>query len=372
MFFFSFFIRYKMGMPSLTTILSVVFLAYMANNMWGIAKLYIPPSCASTDKQCLTSSISPTSELTFITFSTTKSRPSLGKDLKYLDSFDVKVEESSSLIADLKLPKTVLNNGTLYLCIFSVPKLKNVDKSKPNWWESVISNPETSYTLTRLTQHAIPQAETFNLLGEEKEKAKTDHADRSIPVNHLRSKIVLSVMTDQVSMSPKQVPGELAHVMSLNRDAKKYLPILFIDELTMRMKDLKIINATDKISKVEILYQPISFGKLRLFLQFSAALGSMHSMGFTDKDTDEVKGIFADTNLVLLLVTFGVSAVHLLFDFLAFKNDVNFWRSRDTVEGLSRKTILWRAFSQSIIFLYLIDEETSLLVLIPGRHYFIN
>ena len=96
----------------------------------------------------------------------------------------------------------------------------------------------------------------------------------------------------------------------------------------------------------------------------------MHTMGFTDKDTDEVKGIFADTNLVLLLVTFGVSTVHLLFDFLAFKNDVNFWRGKKTVEGLSRKTILWRAFSQSVIFLYLMDEETSYLVLIPGR--FIN
>jgi hypothetical protein len=53
-------------------------------------------------------------------------------------------------------------------------------------------------------------------------------------------------------------------------------------------------------------------GKLRLFMQFNSALGSMHGMGFTDKDTDEVKGIFADTNLVLLLVTFGVSAIHLL------------------------------------------------------------
>ena len=110
----------------------------------------------------------------------------------------------------------------------------------------------------------------------------------------------------------------------------------------------------------------------------------MHGMGFTDKDTDEVKGIFADTNLVLLLVTFGlyflssyifhinkyifsgVSAIHLLFDFLAFKSDINFWRGKKSMEGLSRKTILWRAFSQSVIFFYLMDEETSLLVLIPA------
>jgi len=112
--------------------------------------------------------------------------------------------------------------------------------------------------------------------------------------------------------------------------------------------------------------RPISFGKLRLFLQFSSALTSMQGMGFTEKDTDEVKGIFADTNLVLLIITFSVSAVHLLFDCLAFKSDINFWRGKKSMEGLSRKTILWRAFSQSVIFLYLMDEETSLLVLIPA------
>ena len=168
-------------------------------------------------------------------------------------------------------------------------------------------------------------------------------------------------------MAPRQVPGDIGHVIQLTKSRKKYLPILFVDELTMRLKDLRLVNATDTASEVEILYKPISFGKLRLFLQFSGALNSMHGMGFTDKDTDEVKGIFADTNLVLLLVTFGVSAIHLLFDFLAFKNDVSFWRSKKTVEGLSRKTILWRAFSQTVIFFYLMDEETSLLVLIPGN-----
>jgi len=126
------------------------------------------------------------------------------------------------------------------------------------------------------------------------------------------------------------------------------------------------VNSTDEVGEVKVVYRPISFGKLRLFLQFSGALTSMQGMGFTEKDTDEVKGIFADTNLVLLIITFSVSAVHLLFDCLAFKSDINFWRGKKSMEGLSRKTILWRAFSQSVIFLYLMDEETSLLVLIPA------
>lgn len=173
-------------------------------------------------------------------------------------------------------------------------------------------------------------------------------------------------MTDDVQLPLKNIPGEVYHLIRLNTDAKSFLPLIFFDELSMRLRDLVKINQTDTELNLSLDYSPISFGKLRLFSQFHSSLGGLHGLGFTEKDTDEVKGIFADTNLVLLLVTFGVSAIHLLFDFLAFKNDISFWRNRKSMEGLSTRTLIWRAFSQSIIFLYLMDEETSLLVLIPS------
>ena len=91
-----------------------------------------------------------------------------------------------------------------------------------SWWQNAISHPHASYSLTALTkvtvkeiiffrsrffQYAVPEAETFNLLGEGeegeksvKEKEKKKAVDRSKAVTHLRSRILLSTMTEQVAI----------------------------------------------------------------------------------------------------------------------------------------------------------------------------
>lgn len=58
--------------------------------------------------------------------------------------------------------------------------------------------------------------------------------------------------------------------------------------------------------------------------------------------------------------------LQLLFDVLAFKNDISFWKAKKSMAGLSVRTVLWRAFSQTVVTLYLFDENTSMLVLVPS------
>jgi hypothetical protein len=59
----------------------------------------------------------------------------------------------------------------------------------------------------------------------------------------------------------------------------------------------------------------------------------------------------------------AVSMLHSLFDMLAFKNDIGFWKDNKSMKGLSARTIIVNACCQLVIFLYLLDNETSFVVL---------
>lgn len=61
-----------------------------------------------------------------------------------------------------------------------------------------------------------------------------------------------------------------------------------------------------------------------------------------------------------------VSALHSVFDTLAFKNEISFWRNRNNMEGLSVRTVFMNVFVNLIVLLYLINNETSMMILISN------
>ncbi|KAG8442693.1 hypothetical protein GDO86_011474 [Hymenochirus boettgeri] len=188
------------------------------------------------------------------------------------------------------------------------------------------------------------------------------------PVSHWRSRLTLNVMVEDFIFDGSSLPADVHRYMKMIQLGKSvhYLPILFIDQLSNRVKDLMMINRSTTELPLTVAYDKISLGKLRFWIHMQDAVYSLQQFGFSEKDADEVKGIFVDTNLYFLALTFFVAAFHLLFDFLAFKNDISFWKKKKNMVGMSTKAVLWRCFSTVVIFLFLMDEQTSLLVLIPA------
>merc|ERR1712038_466905 len=81
-----------------------------------------------------------------------------------------------------------------------------------------------------------------------------------------------------------------------------------------------------------------------------------------DDDQDSIKEAFLETNIYLLVLTFVVSIIHSVFEFLAFKNDIQFWNNRKSMEGLSVRSVFFNVFQSLVVLLYVLDNETNTLI----------
>ena len=92
-------------------------------------------------------------------------------------------------------------------------------------------------------------------------------------------------------------------------------------------------------------------------------------MCFTDDDLDEVREMVVGQDWRWLVATFVVSIMHSWFSFLAFKNDVGFWKGRTNVEGLSVRSQWSNFICSTIIFLNIWESRgtaSSIIVVETG------
>ncbi|XP_063977434.1 lipid scramblase CLPTM1L [Diachasmimorpha longicaudata] len=352
-----------MHQPPWTLIFSGVFLGYIAYAIYSISLLFVPPPCEA-GMPCLKSYLSFKPKLQVHLFASPSARPSRHEVYRIHSDLEFDYQVSKEMLVSLQIPPKTRLNGTSFLHIIVVPKMTE-DKKQSYSFAKLQTEPYAVMTRIKLTQFVLPEAETFNLLSEQSRIYRRSASSQDKPFSHLRSRVTFTMVTDAEELPAHKIPQELSQSLSITPEGV-FLPIINYDFLQTRHRDLVPINLDAHMMNLTVSYAPTTMGMLRLLLQVKAAMLNMKSLGFSDKDVDEVKGIYADTNFYLLTGTIFIASMHLLFDFLAFKNDIHFWKSRASFEGLSVTTVIWRGFSQTIIFLYLLDEGSSLLVLIPS------
>ena len=77
---------------------------------------------------------------------------------------------------------------------------------------------------------------------------------------HLRSKMFFTVMTDEVALPRKEIPGEVYPLVRLTqKNSNAYLPIMWIDELSQRLDNQVRVNQTDKEADLELVYRQVMY-----------------------------------------------------------------------------------------------------------------
>ncbi|XP_030645269.1 lipid scramblase CLPTM1L [Chanos chanos] len=351
---------------SFTTIIVGVFIVYVLHTCWVMYGIVYTKPCENPKSDnCINPYLAGKPRLQLSVFTSVRPNADSGHNL-ILTEEDFDVNTKFERLVNVTLPKKTRRNGTLYAVVF----VHHVGVSPWN-------DPRQVHLVTQLTTYMLPKPAEISLITGEEEPQKQERqgsgagrADSAVdrPVSHWRSRLTLNVVSENFLFDREALPGDVHRYMRIFQSGKKmvYLPILFVDELSNRVKDLMEINSSMTEVPLTVSYDTISLGRLRFWIHMQDAVYSLQQFGFTEKDADEIKGIFVDTNLYFLALTFFVAAFHLLFDFLAFKNDISFWKKKKSMVGMSSKAVLWRCFSTIVIFLYLLDEQTSLLVLIPA------
>uniref|UniRef100_A0A8R1IEU3 Lipid scramblase CLPTM1L n=1 Tax=Caenorhabditis japonica TaxID=281687 RepID=A0A8R1IEU3_CAEJA len=309
----------------------------MFYNFFQLYKLFTPELCTTDepDSLCYSPIIRPNSEglydLLQIRVYISKKRDTLEQLVTTIEN--AQVADAFEKAVQVKIPPSVANDGYLFAHVILLPhKFEGKNPMQAAWKVHVAS---------QMIVFQEPTATIFNLLGEEESEKKEKKTAKKVVslAAHFRSVLPIRIVSDANRYKKNKVSGELADYLTIQRQQSNegYLPIMFIDEMSMRSKHLVELADANSAVNMTINYEPTSVAKLLLLTSTARSTKQLMQHGFKDKDVDELRGLFTETSIVLLFVTFFVSTLHLLFDALAFKNDISFWKGRKSMVGLSTK-----------------------------------
>ena len=153
-------------------------------------------------------------------------------------------------------------------------------------------------------------------------------------------------------------------------NGRVYTPVVLANPYWNMARDYFPLNETTPTVDFTLSVYPLSMWKFQLYAsQLNTKNNWMKEMmgQETDgSDSDVLKEMLLETNPYLVATTFIVSILHMIFELLAFKNEIQFWNSKKegkNLEGLSIRSVLTSIIQSVIVFLYILDNEANFMVL---------
>jgi hypothetical protein len=283
------------------------------------------------------------------------------------------------------VPKTVQDNGTLWAHIFVGQTGAELDPASPTY------DPSKAYRMLRpLTQYLAKKKvkKTRNLLGghNDTESEELEEVDTTGPISasHYHPNFTLSFVPEigTVQWATLHPAAKQYYVMEATgaRDETGqnswYYPVLYLNTFWQLKSHMIELNSTVPMERLPINVDVSTLASWQFSVMCSmdegmketarkAARGESTPGGGDGSEMEMIKETLLDSNPYLLGTTVIASVLHMIFELLAFKSDVGHWRKKKDNVGVSFRTILFNVVTQSIIFLYLMDnnENTSWMIL---------
>ncbi|GMT36727.1 hypothetical protein PFISCL1PPCAC_28024 [Pristionchus fissidentatus] len=287
----------------------------------------------------------------------------LRKGLRYGDW-----DSEESYTRTIPTPPTLLRNNSLYLHVFVVksggspnPQDRNhVKRETIHGWKAMNKYKKKFYK------------KTTNLLTGKSEQSEEDLKKAEVMtfeiLNFYHPNMTINLVLDHTAWTKGSLPPPLDEAVKFDPAGIQYQPIMLLNSYWNLGSDYMPINDTVKELNVTFTYQPLSLFKFQLYAsqqmknKWTSMMGGDFMQDDSDDDQDALKQALIETNPILLGITIVVSLLHTVFEFLAFKNDIQFWKNKKNLEGLSVRSVVWGVFQSLIVFLYICDNDTNFVI----------
>jgi hypothetical protein len=272
---------------------------------------------------------------------------------------------------EFPLTPSIQNNGSVFAHAFFLPKGKSPISSDKDY-----ANPYFS-TVHQLNRYALRDTTVKkNLLSGEMDPIPVPKGNQDASLESSSKKkyevfslwkgnYTISLIQDIPQFRNNTLPQMLTKHFNFTENGTLYYPVVYNNDFWIISEDLMIINDTVDSVPLHLLIEPLSFNHWNFYINMEESLNRQLSLtGNSEAGSDMFKRLLLDNNPYFLGFTMIISLVHSILDCMAFKNDIQFWRSKKSMEGLSIRTLYTQVICTVIILLYLLDHHgTSWLIL---------